>query len=301
MQIKLVRYFLAVAHERHFARAAAACNVSQPTLSAGLAALEEQVGKRLVDRDRRFIGLTAAGEAALPWAQQLIAASENLARASDASEGLLRGELRLGAIPASMPVTGHLTRALLATYPQLSISVRSMTSREIERDLASFELDAGITYLDHEPPANMLTVPLYTEHYLFVMRSEGRPRRSEAMGWAEATAYPLSLLHQGMQNRRILDAMVAERGLALIPKVTADSYVALLAMVRDGDLATIIPSSHAAILSGIDWATILPFDEPGPGSRIGLIVPDKVPTTAIAGALISVGSQMRLPAQFHRA
>lgn len=299
MQLRLVRYFLAVAQERHFARAAAICNVSQPTLSAGLVALEEQLGKRLVDRDRRFIGLTAEGEAALPWARQIIAACDNMARVAEAADGPLRGELRLGAIPASMPVTGYLIRALLAAHPQLTVSVRSMTSRAIERELAGFELDVGITYLDHEPPANMLTVPLYAEKYLFVRSAGGHRPGGTSIGWAEATSYLLALLHQGMQNRRILDALVAERGLSLTPKVTADSYVALLAMVQDGDFATIIPSSHAAILSGIDWATILPFDEPERGSRIGLIVPDKAPITAIAGAAIAIGSRLQLPKHLH--
>ena len=74
MQIRTLRYLLALERERHFARAAQACHVSQPTLSAGLVALEEQLGRRLVDRDRRFIGFTAEGRAVLPWARQVVAA-----------------------------------------------------------------------------------------------------------------------------------------------------------------------------------------------------------------------------------
>lgn len=77
MQMRLLEYFVALAREGHFARAAAACNVTQPTLSAGIVALEEQLGKRLVERDRRYIGLTEEGRAALPWAQQAIAMIEH--------------------------------------------------------------------------------------------------------------------------------------------------------------------------------------------------------------------------------
>ena len=101
-----------------------------------------------------------------------------------------------------------------------------------------------------------------------------------------------------MQNRRILDAIVAARGLAIAPKVTADSYVALLAMVQDGGYATIIPSSHAALLSGIDWAAMLPFDETGRGNRIGVIVPDKGPITSMANAVLLVAGGLQLPPQF---
>ena len=68
MQIRTIEYFVALARERHFGRAAAACGVTQPTLSSGIGALEDELGVRLVLRDRRFAGLTVEGEAALPWA-----------------------------------------------------------------------------------------------------------------------------------------------------------------------------------------------------------------------------------------
>ncbi len=137
MQLRLLRYFTTLAREEHFARAAAVCGVTQPTLSAGIVALEEQVGQRLVQRDRRYMGLTPEGQAMLPWAQQLVAVYEGMAHAMEAMAGPVHGEFRLGAIPAAMPAIGHVARALLGLHPQLSLSVRSLTSREIERALAS--------------------------------------------------------------------------------------------------------------------------------------------------------------------
>jgi len=102
MQIRLLEYFIALDREQHFARAAAFCNVSQPTLSAGLAALEEQLGKRLVERDRRFIGLTPEGKAVLPWAQQIVAGFQGLTSAALSLKGPLKGLMRLGVIPAEI-------------------------------------------------------------------------------------------------------------------------------------------------------------------------------------------------------
>src|SRR3546814_4560359 len=75
-----------------------------------------------------------------------------------------------------------------------------------------------------------------------------------ALAWADLARLPLCLLHQGMQNRRILDARLAERGLALRPRVTADSYLALLGLVQQGRLCSIIPDSHATLLNGLSWA-----------------------------------------------
>lgn len=297
MQIRLLEYFVALANERHFARAAQACSVTQPTLSSGIAALEQQLGKRLVIRERRFMGLTPEGEAMLPWARQVIAAYEGMGQAVEAISGPLRGEVRLGVIPAALPATGGLVKAVCRRHPELTINVRSLTSRQIEQGLAAFDLDAGLTYLDHEPPANVISVPLYVEHYMFVARAGSRFDRCETADLAEVVREPLCLLHQGMQNRRILDVHLATRGLTPRPHAIADSYVALLAMVESGGFATIIPDSYAALVSGLAWARVIPFAEPFPPSRIGLVVLDRSPLGPLAGALLGVarGPDFGLP------
>lgn len=266
MQTRLLEYFLALEREGHFARAAAHCNVSQPTLSAGIATLEGQLGKRLIRRDRKYGGLTAEGEAILPWARQLVAAADALGRAVETARGPLRGELRLGAIPAAMPAIGCLVEAMLMRHPGLNVSVRALTSRQIERELAAFELDAGVTYLDFEPPAHALSVPLYVERTVLVSAKDGLAI-PDPLDWSALAALPLCLLHQGMQNRRILDARLSKRGLALRPLVTADSYVALLALVQQGRLCSIIPDSHATLLNGLSWARTQPMPDTDEGSR----------------------------------
>lgn len=297
MQTRLVEYFLALEREGHFARAAALCNVSQPTLSAGIATLESQLGKRLIRRDRKYAGLTAEGEAVLPWARQLIAAADALGRAADTARGPLKGELRLGAIPAAMPAIGCLAAAMLARHPGLNISVRALTSRQIERELAAFELDAGLTYLDFEPPAHALAVPLYVERTMLVSALDG-VAVPERLDWDDLARLPLCLLHQGMQNRRILDARLAERGLALRPVVTADSYLALLGLVQQGRLCSIIPDSHATLLSGLDWARTMPLPDMRDGSRVGLIVSDSAPMGPLAQAVLAVARELHLPPGF---
>lgn len=297
MQTRLLQYFLALEREGHFARAAAACHVSQPTLSAGIATLEAQLGKRLIMRNRRYNGLTEEGRAILPWARQLVAAADNLMQAAAVAQGPLKGELRLGAIPAAMPAIGFLAEAVLRRHPDLNMSVRALTSRQIERELASFELDAGLTYLDFEPPAHALAVPLYVERYMLVA-AHGAADLAKGFDWEALARLPLCLLHQGMQNRRILDARMAERGLALRPVVTADSYIALLGLVQQGRLCSIIPDSHAMLLDGLNWAQIVPMPDAEVGSRIGVIVSDRAPLAPLAQAVLSVARELSLPPGF---
>lgn len=287
MQLHHLRYFVTLAREGHFAKAAAACGISQPTLSAGLSALEAEFGRRLVDRDRRFIGLTQHGQAMLPWAEQILGAVSGMASAVAATAAPLQGEFGLAAIPAALPLVGLLGEALLAQNPGITLSVRSATSRAIEHGLHAFEVDAGLTYLDHEPPANVLSVPLYAERYLYLERRDGPFAGRAEVTWEEAAAQDLCLLHQGMQYRRILDERLAERGLAASARATADSHFALFAMVHAGGFSTIVPDGYARLMAGAEWAHFLPFDVPEEARRVGLVVVNRDPLGPMARAALA--------------
>jgi DNA-binding transcriptional LysR family regulator len=298
MHIRFIEYFVTLARTRHFARAAEACHVTQPTLSSGIVALEELLGKRLILRDRRFIDLTAEGHAILPWARRLLADHEGLRHAVAHDEGALRGELRLGVIPASMPSVGHLVRMIRAAHPLLTLSIRSMTSRQIERGLIEYELDAGLTYLTNEPLAQVLAVSLYGECHRFATRADGELGQREQVSWQEAAATPLCLLHQGMQNRRIVDAHLASLGLTVEPKATADSYVTLLSMVEAGGLSSILPHSYASLLPGNGVLRLIDFIDPAPANGIGLLVLEREPRSALAQVALAAARKLALAGLF---
>lgn len=292
MHLRQLRYFVTIARLRHFAQAAAECGVSQPTLSAGLLALEQEVGSRLVARDRRFIGLTSHGEAMLPWAEQILGAVNSMASSVAASSAPISGEFGLAAIPAALPLVGLFTNALLAQHPGLTLSVRSATSREIERSLNAFECDAGLTYLDHEPAGNVLSVALHTERYLFVSRAGAGFDGRSSISWVEAVSQSLCLLHQSMQFRRILDARIKAQGLAIAPRAVADSYVALLDIVRAGGFCTIVPDTYLHLLDGLEWARFLPFEGEVDQRRIGLVVMNRAPLGPLASAGLAAAREL---------
>lgn len=292
MQLRHLRYFVTLARTGHFARAAEECGVSQPTLSAGLAALEQEFARRLVERDRRFIGLTPHGEAMLPWAEQILGAMGAMAQAVTMTP--LAGEFTLAAIPAALPLVGEFGKALLAANPALSLAVRSATARQIEQSLHALEIDAGLTYLDHEPPGQVVSVPLVEEQYLFLARRGSGHDERGTIGWDEALAGELCLLGQGMQYRRILDQRLAARGLVARPRATADSHVALFAMVAAGAFTTIVPDSYAHLLAGVEWARFVPFDQPEPARRVGLVVLQREPLGLRAEAGLAAARRLVL-------
>ncbi len=137
MVIKQLQYLVALGQDRHFGRAAGRCNVTQPTLSAGIKQLEGELGVPIVRRGQRFDGFTPEGERVLRWARQIIADGDNLKQELAAFRAGLTGRLRLGAIPATLPTISLLTTAFHRKYPGVAVTILSMTSREIEQSCRS--------------------------------------------------------------------------------------------------------------------------------------------------------------------
>jgi len=286
LNLRTLRYFVTLARERHFARAADLCGITQPTLSVALAALEDELGKRLVDRDRRFVDLTAHGRALLPWAQQMVAAQEGMFQSLGSLEGGLRGELRLGVIPAAMARIGPLCRTLTDLHPHITLSIRSHSADEIAAGLAAFELDAGISYTDDALMAGMTCVELRHDRFIFTCARGANVRPLAVMRWREAASHPLCLLDPAMQNRRIIDACFAWHNVAVAPRIVADTFVALMAAIETGGFATIIPESHRDLLRGLEWARFIPMEPLPEAGRVVLIVPERAPVSEMAQAVL---------------
>lgn len=296
MNIRYLEYLIALDQERHFARAAALCNVSQPTLSAGLVALETQLGQRLVERDRRFIGLTAEGAAVLPWARQMVAAHLNLITAAARADSPLTGEVRIGCIPAAMPVVGHLAQELQAAHPDLSIFCQSLTSEAILRGIRTFELDAGLTYVDHDALPKLTVLPLYRDRFLLLTQAWNEAPGRGPTTISEAVERRLCLLPKAMQNRRILDERLAQHGCTTQPAITADSFDALFAIVATGGYSTFIPESYRSMVPPTMRA--LSITPELPASTIGLVVPDRDSPSTSSRAILDVARNLTLPAEF---
>jgi hypothetical protein len=138
----------------------------------------------------------------------------------------LDATLRLGAIPTAMPTLSGLTGKFCAEHPQARVRIEELSSTEIVARLGDFTLDAGLTYLDAEPPAGTRAVELYRERYLLLTPEHLAPEGDD-VGWAEAVDRPLCGLVRLMRNRRILEAAALAAGARLTPVIEADSVAAL--------------------------------------------------------------------------
>ena len=156
-----LEYLLALAREQHFGRAADACGVTQPTLSAGLKQLEESLGVLLVNRGSRFQGFTPEGERVLDWARRIVGDARAMRQEVNSLRHGLTGRLRIAAIPTALAMVAALTTPYQRQASGCPIHHAVAHLDEIMKLLENLEIDAGITYLDNEPLGRVNTVPLY--------------------------------------------------------------------------------------------------------------------------------------------
>lgn len=285
--IDKLAYLLAVARERSFRRAAEACGVAQPTLSAGIRQLEQDLGVLLVRRSSRFHGLTPEGEKVLDWARRMVGDARAMRQELAALRGGLSGHLRLAVIPTALAALPALTGPCLARHPALRFTVLAAPSSRILEMLEALEVDAGVTYLDNEVLGRVRAVPLYTERYRLVTAAGGPFGDRETVAWAELAGARLCLLTPDMQNRRIVDRLMRAAGAEPRPALESNSQVTLLAHVLAGGWATVLPERVAEALAPSPALRRLPITDPAATYQVGLVLPDREPMPILAAALLA--------------
>jgi DNA-binding transcriptional LysR family regulator len=284
--IQQLEYLVALARERHFGRAAAACHVSQPTLSVAIRKLEHELDVVIVLRGQRFEGFTTEGQRVVTWAHRILAERNELLADVERMRGGLTATARIGAVPTSVPTSPLVTSRFLARYPGARVRVESLSSREIARRLAEFELDAGLTYLDAETPPGTKRVELYRERFVLVAPSEHPLMQQSEVRWGEAAALPLCALTTAMRNRRILDANMTADGAQFTPVVETDTVGALYTHIKTLRIASVVAHTWLDAFGMPDGLAVRPMVEMGPGPAVGLIVLDREPNSLVAQALL---------------
>ena len=288
MDIRQFRFLIALAQERHFARAAERAGITQPTLSGRIRQLEDELGVSIVERGNRFQGFTPEGERVLHWARRILADCDALTQDLERAKGSLRGKLVIGSIPTALPYLPALTNSFRQQHPDVHIVVRSMNSKEIERGLETFDLHLGLTYLDNEPLGGVRTLPVYVERYVVMAPRKMMPAEAVNCSWQEAAKLSLCLLSSDMQNRRIIDNIFASLGAEVRPIIETNALTALYSQVRAGELATILPEHHHLVLPSDRGICALPLVEPDIAQPVGLVALDQEPVSILVQAMWAV-------------
>ena len=288
MQIRQLIYFVALARERHFGRAAVACHVAQPTLSAGIKQLEADLGVPLVERGRRFNGVTPEGQRVLEHAGRILAECDTLRQGLDEASHGLSGRLRLGVVPTALPMVSQITAPYYVHYPQVIMTILSKTSVEIQHGIENYELEAGITYLDNEPLEHVRARPLYAESYVFLTASVGPFAGRSTISWQEAAQTPLCLLTPDMQNRRIVDGIFRSVGAVPVPAMETNSILNLCSHASTGHWSSIVPAPLLRIFGLPVGTQALALTTPEVTRSVGLIIANREPASPLARSLFEL-------------
>ncbi|MBO6725053.1 MAG: LysR family transcriptional regulator [Rhizobiaceae bacterium] len=285
--IDKLEVFIALARTEHFGRAAEELGITQPTLSAAIKQLEDQLGVLLVKRSSRFQGLTPEGEQVLTWARRIVGDAHTMKEEMRAARHGLSGRLHIAAIPTALAMIAELTTPFREKHPGVNFSVLSRNSVEVQTLLGNFEIDIGVTYLDNEPVGRVVSVPLYSERYQLITATGNPLSDRDKVTWAEVAELPLCLLTPDMQNRRIIDQHLAEAGVTARPTLESNSMIVLFSHIRTGKWSSIMPLNLAETFGFAKPIRAIPIVEPDASHIVGLIAAKREPHTPLVAAFLN--------------
>jgi LysR family transcriptional regulator, hydrogen peroxide-inducible genes activator len=270
MTLTELKYVVAVAEARHFGQAAERCHVSQPSLSASVKNLEEELGVTLFERGKRGVFLTEAGEQIVAQARRALEEADRVKTVARQGRDPLKGVLRLGIIHTIAPyLLPDLVAALRRTAPEMPLDVEENTTANLDRMLKAGELDAVILALPFEGPG-IETVPLYEESFRVAAPANHALARRKSIAVEDLDAGELLLLPVGHCFRdQVLDAC---QEFSRPPEAgrQGNSLETLRSMVASGLGVTVLPATALTARHSNPLVKTVAFSDPCPVRRIAL-------------------------------
>jgi LysR family hydrogen peroxide-inducible transcriptional activator len=270
MTLTELRYIVAVAEERHFGRAAVRCHVSQPSLSAAVANLEEELGVKLFERGKRGVSLTKVGEEVVAQARRTLEESARVKTVAQQGRNPLKGILRLGVIHTIAPyLLPDLVAALRKSAPEMPLDIEESTTAALDLLLKAGELDAVILALPYAGPG-IETEPLYDEPFKIVVPRRHALAKRKFISADELDSADLLLLPEGHCLRDQVLQACREFSRPPPPGRQGNSLETLRSMVASGAGITVLPASALTARYANSLVKVVDFAPPVPMRRVAL-------------------------------
>lgn len=270
--LRQLSYLVELADRLNFREAAQAQHVTQSTLSAGIKELESVLGVQLVERDKRHVRLTAAGEEVVARARELLAAAQDLADIAHRAGEPLGGPLRLGVIPTIAPfLLPSLLPPLRQAYPSLKLYLREDLTERLLEQVQGGKLDFALIALPYDT-GDMWVRALFVDEFWFVAREDDPLARAEAVAVKAIDPDAVLLLEEGHCLREHTIEACGARGARSGSRVEATSLHTLIQMVEGGLGVALLPEMtlKAGILKGTRL-TARPFAAQAPSRTVALV------------------------------
>lgn len=290
MNLRDFKYLVALAEHRHFGKAAAACFVSQPTLSTQIRKMEEELGVSLVERAPRKVMLTASGTEIAERARRILADVDELKAVAWRDRDPEAGTLRLGIFPTLGPyLLPHVMPGLRLSFPQLELLLVEEKSPEILARLRDGRLDAGLLALPLDEEG-LQCQELFVEPFFLAMPQGHALAQKQSLTLRDLSEERLLLLEDGHCLREQALEVCQLAGASENSGFQATSLETLRQMVAAGVGITLLPAlSIAPPVPQSQNLRVLPLGEPPPSRRIALAWRRSSPQAAF---LRAVGTQI---------
>lgn len=245
MNLRDLKYFIALTETRHFGRAAERSFVTQPTLSGQIKKLEEELGVTLFERTKKTVALTAIGKALLPYARRAVEEAEALARLAHAGRDPLAGPLRLGVIPTlSLYLMPLIIRPFKRTCPGLTLILTEESTGHLLERLRRHELDAALVATPTKD-RKLAERVLFDEPFWLALPRQHPLYHQETIGRRDLDRLEWLLLAEGhcLAEQTMEVCRMSERSRAgVLADLRAASLDTLLQLVAAGMGATLVPA-----------------------------------------------------------
>lgn len=269
LTLKQLRYFEAVANQKHFGRAAQVCNISQPAISVQIKELEETLGQILFERRARQICLTSFGEQFAIRVRPILRAVDDLSDLARTSHEGLVGKLRLGVIPTIGPyLLPRIVAQMNSAYPQVDLHIRETQTHNLISDLLGGALDLALVALPISEP-ELTELPLFDER--FVLLRSARDAGKPVPDGSALSKMKLLLLEEGHCFRDQALSFCRMPSSAPKESMEGSSLSTLVQMVASGLGVTLIPQMAVALEARSADVDVARFATPEPTRTIGLV------------------------------
>lgn len=280
MELRHLRYFLALAEKLNFTKAAAQVHVTQSTLSHQIGRLEAELGQQLFDRSGRRVTISAAGELFLSKAVKALAEIDSGIALMNTSKKALLGNLRIGTTPTlNMGVVPACLAQFSRDHPSMHVFVDENTGDGLIGDLRADRLDLVLAYRPFELDG-LIFEPLYTEEMVVVVNAAHPFAERKRLRMIELHRRELVLPPQKFTTRIQIDEAFQAAGAEPVISIETSSIAALLALVQQAPFATIVSRSALSKHLGL---RAIPLEGPTLVRTPGLIgMKDRRRTPAMA-------------------
>jgi len=241
MELRQLRYLLTVADEGNFTRASEKLFISQSALSQQIQALESDVGTILVNRSRRGITLTEAGQILYQHAKHALYEIEEAQTAINELQGLQRGELHIGVVQTvNAYLMPSIVAEFMAHYPAIKLSISELSADDIELGLETGDLHVGIGFT---PPTNpsIQAKPLFDESLVLVIREDHQFAQENSLPVSQLHDLPMIMLAQSFCTRRLWEDNARLAGAQPQIILELNTVSSILSAVLKTGMATILP------------------------------------------------------------